>query len=131
MAPDLDMDLAAVYAMLARPQTCIFLLHFLSSCSFLAQVNSNNQSHCTYSCVAGPGLGPTEDTKASRLWPCQCDEAHRKAMRGNGRGTFSGARLFSLVVKDSVSLLISEAYHRKGGVPCPFWVPQRQHQDVG
>lgn len=24
MAPDLDMDLAAVYAMLARPQTCIF-----------------------------------------------------------------------------------------------------------
>lgn len=61
-----------------------FLPYFLSSCSFLAQVNSNNQSHCAYSCVVGPGLGPTENTKVSRLWPCQCDEAHRKVMKGDG-----------------------------------------------
>lgn len=77
--------------------------------SVLAQFNSNNQSHCACYYVTGPGLGPTKDTKAGMLWPWRVRQGPQD------RDTSVGARLFSLVAKDSVSLLISEACQRKGG----------------
>lgn len=41
------------------PDSLFFFFFFalFSSCGFLVQFNSNNPSHCAYSCVAGPGLG--------------------------------------------------------------------------
>lgn len=77
--------------------------------SVLAQFNSNNQSHCACYYVTGPGLGPTKDTKVGKLWPWRVRQGPQD------RDTSVGARLFSLVVKVSVSLLISEACQRKGG----------------
>lgn len=63
MAPDLEMDIDAVYTMLPRARLSVFA--FFSSCTFLVQFHSNNRSECAYYHMAGLEPGPPQDTNMS------------------------------------------------------------------